>query len=59
LDKSCDNKLVLKNNKPRRQWVAKREYKPVYRPNLESNTQSALQDSQELYPEDKTDYLAD
>jgi hypothetical protein len=39
--------------------VAKREYNPVYRPNLKSNAKSALQDSQELYPEDKTGYLAD
>jgi hypothetical protein len=39
--------------------VAKREYNAVYRPNLKSNTQSALQDSQELHPEDETDHLAD
>jgi hypothetical protein len=38
--------------------VAKREYDPVYRPNLESNTKSALRDSQELHPEDETGHLA-
>jgi hypothetical protein len=39
--------------------VAKREYDLVCRPNLESNAKSALQDSQELHPEDETGYLAD
>jgi hypothetical protein len=39
--------------------VAKREYDLVYGPNLESNAQSALSDSQELYPEDENGHLAD
>jgi hypothetical protein len=39
--------------------VAKREYDPVYGPDLESNAQSALLDSQELYLEDENGYLVD
>jgi hypothetical protein len=37
--------------------VAKREYNPVYGPDLESNAQSALPDSQELHPEDENGHL--
>jgi hypothetical protein len=38
--------------------VAKREYNHVCGPNLKSNAQLALPDSQELHPEDKNDHLA-